>query len=97
MNEDMKLVLEELRKVNNRIDNLESNFNARMDSMETRLNNLNEDMNLRFENINSRITKLSAEVKETRTFAEKAALYSGELFDRLASDTDARLRKLEAK
>lgn len=42
-------------------------------------------------------TRMNADIKAIKTDAEQSALFTGELFDRMATDVDVRFRRLEAK
>ena len=104
MNEDLKLVLDELRsfktdvnakfdEVHNEIRTFKTDVNIRLDKIETKL----EDHDYRFNNIENRLMSMRADIKSTKAHAEQAAMFAGELFDQLAISTDERLKKLEAQ
>ncbi|NLF27672.1 MAG: hypothetical protein GX592_07205 [Clostridiales bacterium] len=61
-----------------------------------KLDAMQERINAGFENIEGRLTKMAVDIKSTGTYAEQAALFAGDLFDRVIAETDERLKKLEA-
>lgn len=49
------------------------------------------------EGVENFLTRMNADIKAIKTDAEQSALFTGELFDRMATAVGVRFRRLEAK
>ena len=49
------------------------------------------------EGVENFLARMNVDIKAIKTGAEQSALFTGELFDRMATDVDVRFRRLEAK
>ena len=78
-------------KLDAKIGALRSEMNERFEAMNQRF----DEVDQRLANMDARITRLAVDVRGTKLYSEQAALYAGDLFERLASDVDDRFKKLE--
>ena len=49
------------------------------------------------EGVENFLTRMNADIKAIKTDAEQSALFTGELFERMATDVGVRFRESEAK
>lgn len=78
-------------KLDSKIGALRSEMNERFEAMSNRFDEIDQKL----ANMDARITRLAVDVRGTKLYSEQAALYAGDLFERLASDVDDRFKKLE--